>query len=339
MNSNEIAKLANVSRSTVSRVINNYANVPQETRDKVMKVIDEYGYTPNISARTLAGKANNIIGLFIADIDNNNSNGKWIGVNSPYNMEFISHVINSCKKKGYFTLVYTITNLKECQEMRQYFENRTIYGGIFIGFPYHTTEIEELSKEGYNVVLVDQLAKEDDIDGIYKLVDTDNITGGYTATKYLIDKGHKVIAHVEGDYRLSAIERRKGYEAALRESGIDVDDRLIVSGKYREDVAYSVTLDLLKNYKPTAIFVANDIMAVGVISAAKELGIDIPSQLSIVGYDNLDGSQWLDMNLTTMYTDLEKLAELSIESLFDSEVGTFKSSNSMIIERKSVYKK
>ena len=93
--SEEIARLANVSRSTVSRVINNYPNVPEKTRQKVLEVIQEHGYVPNSSARALAGKTNNIIALFIADIDEKDSSGiKWRGTNSPYFLNLIGETIN-----------------------------------------------------------------------------------------------------------------------------------------------------------------------------------------------------------------------------------------------------
>lgn len=338
MNSEEIAKLANVSRSTVSRVINNYKNVPPATKEKVMKVIEKYGYTPNISARTLSGKCSNIIGLFIADIDHSKSEGKWIGVNSPYNMEVISGVIQSCKRRGYLTLVYTVSNLNECYDMKQYFENRMLYGGIFIGFPYHTRELEELAAEGHNIVLIDQLTKQEGSDKKIKIVNTDNELGGYIATKYLIEQGHKVIGHIKGDYRLSSLERAKGYKRALEEAGIRYDKNLVISGEFREDIAYEETRKLYEEYHPTALFVANDIMAIGTARALSDMGISMPDDVSIVGFDNLDGSLWTQFNFTTMYTDLAELSELSVGELFEKKVA-FKSCTPQLIERLSVRKK
>ncbi len=339
MNSEEIARLANVSRSTVSRVVNNYKNVPNETREKVQKIIDEYGYTPNTSARTLAGKSNNIIGLFIADIDKTNSNKKWIGTNSPYNAQLLAQVIASCKRRGYLTLVNTISDLKECAEMGQYFSNRLLFGGIFIGFPYGTVELETLVNKGYNIVLIDQLTKEDDKNKKMKLLNCDNIKGGYIATKHLIDKGFTEIAHITGDNRLSSLQREQGYKNALIEHGIRMNKNLIVKGEYREDIAYRETRKLLENENIEALFVGNDIMALGVARAIEEKGWKIPGDISMIGYDNLDSAEWMNLELTTVEIPMDEIAEKSVALLFSKTEGQHIMCQPKLIERKTVKNK
>lgn len=336
MNSEEIAKLANVSRSTVSRVVNNYKNVPNETREKVQKIIDEYGYTPNTSARTLAGKSNNIIGLFIADINTTNSNKKWIGTNSPYNAELLAQVIASCKRRGYLTLVNTISELSECEEMGQYFSNRLLFGGIFIGFPYGTKELEELVRKGHNIVLIDQLTEEDDLEHKIKLFNCDNVQGGYLATKYFIEKGFSYIAHITGDDRLSSIQRQQGYRKALEEHGVRVNKNLIVDGEYREDVAYLETLRLIDKERVDAIFVGNDIMALGVVRAIEERGLQVPDDISVIGFDNLESAEWINLELTTLEIPMVDIAEQSVGLLFSKEVGRHLMCQPQLIERKSV---
>ncbi len=337
MNSEEIARLANVSRSTVSRVLNNYPNVLPTTREKIQKIIDEHGYSPNVSARILAGKANNIIGIFVADINRHDSDNRWVGINSPYNMELLAKVIASCKKRGYLTLVDVIGSLDECKQMAHYFKNRMIFGGIFVGFPYRTSQLETLAQEKNNIVLIDQLTFDDDKEEEFKIVNTDNIQGGYTATKYLIEHGHRKIAHVKGDDRLSSVERELGYFKAMKEHGIEVDKDLIVKGDYRENIAYNQTLALLSKAKPTAIFVANDIMALGVVRAIVEKGLKIPQDISIIGFDNLEQAEWLNLKLTTVSANLEQIADESVRLLFDD---TAKKAHTMcdvkIIERMSV---
>lgn len=324
MTSAEIARLANVSRSTVSRVLNRYSNVPEATRLKVQRVIDEHGYTPNHSARILAGKTNNIIGIFLADIYENRENNRWVGVNAPYNMEMLSYFIKEGKKHGYLTLVDTISDLKECQDMESYFSNRMLYGGIFIGFPYRTKELEEMSQKGYNVVVVDQLSDEDDEDGTMKRVNTDNVMGGYVATKYLIDHGHRNILFMAGDKRLSSLEREKGYVKALEEADLPVYSPL--HGLYHEEVAYEVCKSYLKAFaenpdkvpeeeRPTAIFVANDIMALGVIRALEEFQWKVPEEMSVIGFDNLQWSIWMDLQLTSVDISKKDLANSAIHRL------------------------
>lgn len=332
MNSEEIARIAKVSRSTVSRVVNNYSNVPEATRLKVQAVIDQYGYTPNNSARTLAGKTNNILGVFLADIVQNETDSKWVGVNSPYNMEILSHFIQIAKKRGYLTLIDTILDLKECHEMDNYFANRMLHGGIFIGFPYRTKELEEMAKKGYNVVLVDQLSSIDDKKGLIKRTNTDNEMGGFLATEHLIQKGHKKLLHVAGDDRLSSMEREKGFMRAIKQYG--VKDYHVISGLYQENVAYEETKKLLERKKITGVFVANDIMALGVIRAIEELGMKVPDDISIVGFDNLQWSEWMELELTSMDVSKETLAESAINLLLSDNMSNV--CTPKLVERSSV---
>lgn len=335
MNSSEIAKLANVSRSTVSRVINNYSNVPEETRRKVQKVIDEYGYVPNVSARALAGKSNQIIGLFIADINNTNSDERWIGVNSPYNMELLAEVIKSCKRRGYLVLVNTITTANESEIMTDHFNNNIICGGIFVGFPYHSIDIDNTIKNQHNIVLIDQYGDENIKSKDVKLINCDNITCGYEATKYLISLGHKNIAFIEGDNRLSAIERKKGYIQALEEEGIKVKNEFIIKGCYREDMAYKKTKNLLENdNRPTAIFAANDIMALGAIRSIEEIGLKVGDDISIIGVDHLRLTGWKE-RLTTMEFSIAELAEKSVSALLGEDGLNSKKCIPKLIEKSS----
>lgn len=317
MNSSDIARIAKVSRSTVSRVINNYSNVPEETRLKVQAVIDQYGYTPNTSARTLAGKTNNVIGVFLADICEDSSDSKWVGVTSPYNMEMLSYFIKIAKSKGYLTLVYTISDLKECQEMEGYFSTRMLHGGIFLGFPYHTKELEDMSKKGYNVVLIDQLADQDDKKNKVKRVNTDNVAGGFLATEHLIKNGHRKLLHVTGDDRLSSLERERGFIEACKK--YNIKDYSIVKGLYRENVAYDEAKKFLEKNQVTGIFVANDIMCLGVFRACGELNLSIPEDISLVGFDHLQWSEWMTLELTSMDVSKESLAASAIDLLLADE--------------------
>lgn len=338
MTSAEIARIANVSRSTVSRVLNQYSNVPEATRQKVQAVIDEYGYTPNHSARILAGKSNNIIGIFLADICADEGDSRWVGVNSPYNMEMLSHFIQRAKKYGYLTLIDTITDLKECEEMESYFSNRMLHGGIFIGFPYRTKALEDMSQKGYNVVLVDQLSDLDDKQNKIKRANTDNELGGFLATDYLIKQGHQKIIHVAGDERLSSFSREKGYKNALKEAGIK--ENHVIRGFYRENIAYKEVLDYFNAQKkgnyPTAIFVANDIMTLGVKNALEELNLSIPEDISLIGFDNLQWSDWMNLNLTSLDAYKKNLAEYAIDLLLDVKTASLPAPS--VVERGSVKK-
>lgn len=320
MNSSDIARLANVSRSTVSRVINHYSNVPEETRKKVQAVIDQHGYSPNHSARTLAGKTNNVIGIFLADIPDNEKQGEWLGVTSPYNSELLSHFINIAKSKGYLTLVNTISDVNEFQEMEMYFSNRMLHGAVFLGFPYRTKELEDIAAKGFNVVLIDQLSQEDDPEHSIKRVNTDNFTGGFLATEHLIQHGHKKLLHVAGNHRLSSIERQRGFLAACEK--YEITDYSVISGLYCEQTAYEVTKNFLETNQPTGIFAANDIMALGVLRVATEKQLRVPEDISLIGYDNLQRKKFLIQPLSSMYVSKETIANATIELLLSPQKET-----------------
>ncbi len=315
INTTEIAKLANVSRSTVSRVLNNYSNVPEKTRAKVQAVIEEYGYTPNHFARSLAGASSNIVAIYVADINDTNSPEQWIGINSPYNMELLSNLISSLKEKNFLALVNIITDAKDFSDLDELFKSKMIYGGIFVGFPYKTKELSLIAKK-YNAVFIDQFSEIDARNENIKIVNCDNIMGGYEATKHLLLNGHNNILHIEGDNRLSSIKRKIGYLQALEEFG-RIKPR-IISGMYKEDISYKVMKEYLeKGDIPTAVFAANDISSLGVIRAIEEFGLSVPKDISVIGFDNLKVANWLNLQLTTFEISLKDIANSCLEQLFN----------------------
>lgn len=318
MNSNEIAKLAGVSRSTVSRVINNYPNVPEETRQKVIEIIKKHNYVPHASARMLAGGKSKSIGLFIIDM-NADLKGKQVST-SYYFTPFTSVIIDDANKMGYNVLVSIVGEPKDFQRVKQTFYDKTIAGGIFIGVKDNEQEIKNLISEGYRVVLVDQSLKSDE--EVYSksiIVNADNFNGAYTATKYLLDLGHKDIAHVTGPYdQLSAIERLEGYKKALSDSNITVQNKNIVKGSFTVKSGYKATKKLLSKTRPTAIFLSNDSMAIGAMQAIEEEGLNVPQDISIIGFDDIEMAKYLKPALTTIKMDLFEMASVAINALISS---------------------
>ncbi len=320
MNTTKIAQLANVSRSTVSRVINNKGNVAPEAKQRVIDVISTHGYKANQFARGLVGKSANIIGIYIADINMTDSPTNLIGSNSPYNMELLKNLIRILKARGYSVLVDVITDSIVLDEMEEHLQSRMLYGAIYVGFPYQTEELNVIADKGYNVVLIDQLSlKEDKVEGV-KIVNSDNVLGGYLATKHLQAYGHTDIVYISGDSRLSSMEREIGYLNAMKEC---MGSRVrIISGMYREDVAYSEVKAMLKNGEiPTAFFAGNDIMAIGASRALSEFGLNIPNDVSIVGYDNLNIANGFGFSVTTLEISFSDIAQGAVDLLFsDKEV-------------------
>lgn len=315
MNSEEIARLANVSRSTVSRVINNYSNVPEETRRKVMKVIEEYKYVPNSSARNLAGKSNNIITLFIYDEKQNEDyNNRWKGSRSPYYMSMIAELIDAAKEYKYIVSAYIVTSQEDYDFIESMFSFRFISGGIFAGFETQSKQLNRMIKKGFRMVVIDpadDLEKSEKVDFIYN----DNGAGGYKAVKYLLEHGHRAIGHITGDERLSSQERERGYCRAMEEAGISIQEGWIRSGMFREKEAYDVAREMISCNKVTAIFAASDVMAISVIRAIWDMGLKVPEDISVIGFDNLDIFTYADLKITSMEISQKELARSIIKRI------------------------
>lgn len=343
MNSSEIAKLAGVSRSTVSRVINNYSNVPEETREKVLKVIKEYDYVPHASARMLAGSKNRVIGLFIIDLVHKEDGLKSRITKSPYYLEFTSSVIETASEMGYTVLVHIIHTVEGYEKIKECFYNKTISGGIFIGQNDDDESIKTIIYRGYKVVLVDQSIKPDD--AVYNkcmIVNADNYNGAYNATKYLIDMNHTQIAHITGGTaKFSSNDRIRGYKKALEDSRIKVNKNLIINSEFVEKGGYDATKKLLsRNIKFTAIFASNDKIAFGAVKAIREEGLKVPEDISVIGFDDIEASKYFNPPLTSIKMELVEMADIATKSIITSIENDVKFSANYVIpvtlvERKS----
>lgn len=321
MKSSEIAKLAGVSRSTVSRVINNYSNVPEKTREKVLKVIKEYDYVPHASARMLAGSKNRVIGLFIIDLMCKADGLKNIITKSPYYLEFTSSVIEMASEMDYTVLVHIIHTVDGYEKIKECFYNKTISGGIFIGQNDGDESIKAIINKGYKVLLVDQSIKHnDETYNKCMIVNADNYNGAYNATKYLIDMNHKNIAHITGGTaKFSSNDRIRGYKKALEDSGIKVDQELIINSEFVENAGYDAAKKLLnKNINFTAIFASNDKIAFGAIKAIKEAGLKVPEDISVIGFDDIESAKYFTPPLTSIRMELVKMADIATKSIIES---------------------
>lgn len=332
MNSEEIARLANVSRSTVSRVINNYPNVTEETRIKVQKVIDTHGYFPNNSARILTGKTNDIIGVFIAELDSDTS---FNCVNSRKYQSLLTEIINKSKREGLLVLVNIVKDAHEFKDIEALFVNRMIYGGIFLGFPYKHQNLDTLAKKKYNIVFVDQYLRNDDPDQEFKKVDCRDSLGGFKATNYLIKKGHQDILCLTNDDKLSAKQRNSGYVEAMTSASLK---RCLVKDIFDDESAYNQTLKAFEKDKPSALFIADDSIIVGVCKALDELGLKVGTDVSIVSYGGEYQYEAIKRSITTVDVDFSEIANQCMDLMDVDCTESYKRLTPKIVERSSVRK-
>lgn len=315
MNSVEIAKLAGVSRSTVSRVINNYPNVPEETKLKVMEVINKYNYVPHASARMLAGKHNKILGLII--IDTKKGNEKVYS--NTYFSPITSTIIDYAKNYGYNVLVSIVSENSDFRHVKDIFYNKTISGGIFVGCNNNDENIAEIINNGQYTAIIGQDEKVSEHYTKSLIVNPDNYKGAYEATKCLISQGHNEIIHICGDLnQLSAIERLNGYKSALSDSNLPIKKNLIINGNFTEESGYKATLKLIAKNLPTAIFAANDQMAIGCIQALHDNNISVPEQVSVIGFDDIEVAKYIKPSLSTVKIPLTQIAAIIVSNLINS---------------------
>ena len=315
MNSYEIAKLAGVSRSTVSRVVNNYSNVPEETQKRVLEVIKQYNYVPRASARALAGVENKIIGLFMVDKKTDTEGHK--ASMSSYFSPFMNGVIDTANKNGFHVLAYIVGKTSDYKNVKDVFYNKTISGGIFIG-QQNDHEIDEIIEDGFKTVLIDRLDSDEPQKNCI-IVNANNFDGAYKATKHLNDLGHQSIAHVSGYAgQLSTIDRMNGYKKALLENGIPYDGKLLVKGDFMHDSGYTATKKLFTQSSPSAIFYANDSMAMGGMEAIHEMGLRIPEDISIIGFDDIEISSYLQPALTTVRLPIGAMSSSATNTLINA---------------------
>lgn len=335
-----IAKLAGVSRSTVSRVINNYSDISEETRERVLKVIKENNYCPNLSAQKLAGKKTGIIGLLIytGKID---EEGEYKKVSeSLYYSELVSKIIDASEMLGYSVLISYI-NEKNIS-WKKNFANGLIDGAIVISGGKKYKEIDTLVKSKNKIVLLDY--EEYISTNNISTVNPDNFQGGYKATEYLVKNGHKKILHLMGNLkRKMSIRRARGYLECLK--NYEILESKIIAGEFSEKKAYEIIQKYIKENKGfnfTGIFAGNDYIALGAMKALQENGIKVPEEVSIIGFDNMLLCEYTSPSITSINHLDEQIAEKSLRKLIkliNGEVGTQETTTVNIVERGSVNKK
>lgn len=296
----DIAKLAGVSITTVSRVLNNHENVSKKTRRKVLQVINSVDYTPNEIARGLVTRNSNAIGLLIPDIMNS------------YYSELVRSIERTISAKG-FSLLLCITNTEK--EKEEYYINdminRRVSGLIILST---IIDSEPLRKKLLRTIEV--VSVEADVPDADRIV-IDNKGGTYEIVKYLLDNGHRKIAFVGYQFSLSGIhDRIEGYKKALTEYNVLIRPEYIIEGLPTQNPGYDSTVKLLKlNNPPTAIHCMNEYCARGVYIALMEQNIRIPQDISVTAFDGLEASNLMIPKLTTAAMPIADLGEAAAEQV------------------------
>ncbi|GAA5524021.1 catabolite control protein A [Microbulbifer aestuariivivens] len=297
---NDVAAKAGVSIKTVSRVINNEPSVRPVTRKKVMDAVEELHYHPNLAARNLAGTRSYTI-AFIYD-----------NPNAYYVIDMQNGILEACKARGYELLIHP-SNSKSPdvhKELEDLVEHSKV-AGLVLTPPFSETAevIDTVRKLGVDYVrIVSAEAADKDEDNCIQVNDS---SAAYELTRHLLDHGHKRIGFLcGGEEHVSTHGRLDGYKRALRAAGIAAEEGLILKGEYSFDSGVQGAKTLLQSTNPpTAIFASNDEMAAGALFAARLMNIDIPGQLSIVGFEDSPFSRQTWPKLTTAHQPNNEIAK------------------------------
>ena len=319
LNSTQIARLAGVSRSTVSKVVNNYPDIPEETKNKVRAVIAEHRYTPNVSARVLRGKPQRIIALYVYASALDVEEDALCRLGSPYVMGVISSFIAEAKSFDHRMMIELLKHGEDEQEVlhqiRSQFESKSIAAAIFLGVPDDVGFIDCLVDDNYPVVAIDRNVRS----GRRAIsIFTDDERGGYLATSHLLGEGYRQIAFVSGDSnKCSAHARAEGYRRAMREQQLPVN---IIAGGFSEKygalaVEYILSLDSV----PDAVVCASDAQAYGFIHELHKRRPELLGEIGIVGFDNSFFNDFQQPKLSSVKVDFSLMARSSINALLDSE--------------------
>ena len=302
----EITKKCNVSVASVSKALNGYSDISEETRKLILRTASEMGYLPNSSARTLKTKRSYNIGVMFVD-----------EAASGLTHDYFNHVLESFKRtaeeKGYDI---TFTSGKISGQKLSYYEHCRYRGveGVVIGcVDFYADEVQELIRSEIPVVTIDHV-----FDGNIAVV-SNNTQGMEDLVSYVYEQGHRRIAYIHGDNTSVTRMRLSGFYRTLQRLGVEIPDDYIKECPYRDaDTAAMVTGELLDlPLPPTCILYPDDYAAIGGINEIRERGLRIPEDISIAGYDGITIAKILEPKLTTLCQNTVAIGRIAAEKLID----------------------
>ncbi len=304
----DIAQKANVSSMTVSRVLNNSGPVAAETKRLVNKIIKELNYQPNLIARSLSQKKTMTIGVVIPK--------KTKMFLDSYSAEILSGIIDKAQDNKYKIMLFPRDNTFNEKGGYMALAHSNIVDGIVLltnrtDDPYLPELME--SKFPFAVVNYNDHSKK------LNFVDCNNIKGAVEAVSFLYQKGHRKIAHIAGDQKeTNGIDRLKGYKKALKKLKLPIRNEYIVYGEFEKDIAYNEVDKLLKlKNRPTAIFCADDSMAIGIMEKLREKKIKIPKDIAVIGFDDIEIAPYQKPALTTIKQPIYEIGTIAVDILLE----------------------
>lgn len=301
----DVAKLSGLSKTTVSRVINNHSYVSKEKKELVMKAMKELNYTPNPSARRLRGNLTTTLGVIVPRIVN------------PFFSSLVNSIEQAAYKKGYQVLICQ-SNEDKAKELAflNLLKTKQVDGVIMTSIENDWDVIESYKEYG-SILLCNDYVNQ----AVVPMIRLDQMKGAYLGAKHLIERGHQKIAYCTGglfDEQGKGKDRNQGFQKALHEAGIKINPKWIFIDQHTIEDGKQVIKQILEmDDRPTAIFTGSDEVAGGIMIGAKERGLTIPDDLAIIGFDDQPIAEILDPKLTTIRQPVDQMGEKSVEVILE----------------------
>ncbi|WP_199614012.1 LacI family DNA-binding transcriptional regulator [Paenibacillus alkalitolerans] len=318
MKMEDIARMAEVSKSAVSIALSGKSGISEKTREKILRIVKETGYLPRsmVKAEQVYGVSNTL--RFIAFTNSGIVLEQYS--KQPFFMELLAFLEEKCRSLGY-SLMYSAIDMQYFdRDIDKFLNDGGANGVILLGTNLNRGQIRRAAQVQPNLVVLDTCFETDDVNFILM----NNMKGAYDAGMYLLGLGHRSIGYVQSQVRMHNFDRRKqGFLAALEEYGLQADESYFftVSPTFlgpQDEFKRQIQVRLeRKEPLPTALFCECDYIAISVIKSLAEIGVRVPEDISVVGFDNIAESTIVSPELTTIHVEKEKIASLAVEKLID----------------------
>ena len=308
----DIAEKAQVSKMTVSRVLSGNGYVAKETAERIRNIISELNYEPNFIARSLSSKQSMILGVIIFKTPTS--------IIDEYVAQVFSGIVDNSEIQPYRIMVLPVDRDQgDENEYLKIARSNLLDGLIFLRSRINDTKIEALAKSGFPFVLVNFKK----YSPYYNFVDTENYKGAVLAMEHLIKSGHKKIVFLSGNlFETNARDRFKAYKDTLKKHGLKYNEEWVVPTEFDEEDAYLKTEQLLNgSNRPTAIFGASDYIAIGAMRRIQDMGLKIPEDIAVIGFDDIELASHIQPKLTTVHQPLHELGRNAGQILLDIITG------------------
>lgn len=301
--SNDIARKLKISQSTVSRALRGDPRVSAETTERILEAARQMQYTPNLAARSLSTRKTGTVGVVVSDITN------------PFYPELLDILHNELALAGYRTILFNERSDASVEQHVSDLVNGAAVDGLVYVSATLGTPLPGHGARDIPAVLVNRYIDSAQADTVV----SDNYRGGRLVAEAMVELGHRRIAIITGpENATTSRDRERGFREQLEAFGIPFDETLRRVGQFSHHSGYQWCLDLLAaEPRPTAVFAANDVIAFGALDAARRVGVDVPTELSIVGFDDIDMAGWEGFNLTTVRQPLAEMGRAAAKLLIE----------------------